>query len=122
MGHLNVSLLLRSTTREADVCFRASQLEEDDDIVEISGLEWTTNELIEDVKNYDLYKQRGGKTDGDDLFLAFRYIKMATHIDPQIDRIDISNEYRRLYLESETVVGETWFLFKNIYRRLRTDR
>ena len=122
MGHLNASLPLTSTTREADVCFRASLLEEDDDIVERSGLEWTTNELIEDVKNYDFYQQRGGETDGDDLFLAFRYIKMEIHIDRQIDRMDISNEYRRLYLESETVVGETWFLFKKIYRRLRTDR
>ena len=31
-------------------------------------------------------------------------------------------EYRHLYLERDIVVGEKWFPFKNIYRRLRGDR
>ena len=53
-----------------------------------------------------------GETDWEDLFLPFQHIKMRTHIDGQIDRFDISNEYRRLYLERDTVGGEKWFLFK----------
>lgn len=106
--------------READICLCASPefielLEEDKDIVDyyeqdrkisISG--W--KELKMNWLNKSKFMM--DQNDCENLFLSFQHIKIQIHLDWHIDRIDISNEYRGLYLERETAVGEKWFLSK----------